>query len=131
MTSERYPDNQMMFAHPLDEQYRRFAEIREEICLDYTYNTARAYWGDLDDIFRWAVERGKAPLALTERDWVQYRALLRRRAYSASTVRRRRVSWCSLLRATKRADDSEDKCLSPLQYSASWRQHAVDTEKVV
>ncbi len=57
--------------------------------LDYGYNTARAYWSDLDDICLWALERAKDPLNLTANDIKQYIALLRRRKYSENTVRRR------------------------------------------
>lgn len=85
-----------MFAEPISEQWQHFAQIREDICIDYSYNTARAYWGDLDDIFRWAIERGKDVLALTDGDLAQYLALLRRRKYSENTIRRKRVVWTKL-----------------------------------
>ncbi|OBF28278.1 hypothetical protein A5724_28095 [Mycobacterium sp. ACS1612] len=57
--------------------------------LSYGKNTARAYWGDLDDVFWWAQARGKDILKLSEKDLRQYVALLRRRKYSESTIRRR------------------------------------------
>lgn len=79
-----YPDN-------IPESWHRFFDLREELLLDYGYNTARAYWGDLQDWFEWAVARDKDVLALTERDVKQYCALLRRRKYSESTIRRRRA----------------------------------------
>lgn len=47
-------------------------------CFGYCYNSARAYWGDLDDLYRWAEDRTKDVLALTEKDVTQYLALLRR-----------------------------------------------------
>lgn len=74
-------------------RWRRFFDLREDILLDYGYQTARAYWADLQDIFEWAVERDKDVLALTDRDLRQYCALLRRRKYSESTIRRRMVTW--------------------------------------
>lgn len=96
MSGERYPENKMMLApHYVDdipEQWQRFFDLREELLLDYGYNTARAYWGDLDDWFRWAVERDKDVLALSEKDVKQYVALLRRRKYSENTIRRRLVA---------------------------------------
>jgi site-specific recombinase XerD len=99
MGGERYPENHMMFApdyHDLDVEITasetRFLDLRESVCLGYGYNTARAYWGDLDDWFRWARERGKDILELSERDAAQYYALLRRRRYSESTIRRRRTA---------------------------------------
>lgn len=86
----------MMFAReePADipEHWQRFFDLREDLLLNYTYNTARAYWADLQDWFEWAVERDKDVLNLSEQDVRQYKALLRRRQYSESTVRRRVTS---------------------------------------
>lgn len=94
---ERYPENLMEFAptadSELEQQYRAFFDLREKILLDYSYNTARAYYGDLQDIFEWAIARGKDVLALTDKDRRQYCALLRRRKYSENTIRRRMVAW--------------------------------------
>lgn len=86
-----YPDTDMPFARSIPETHERFAQIREDICLDYGYNTARAYWADLDDLFYWATERGKNPLNLSDKDITQYIALLRRRKYSENTIRRKKV----------------------------------------
>ena len=98
MTAERYPENQMMFApaYPQDipENWQRFFDLREDLLLSYGYNTARAYWADLQDWFERAVARDKDVLALTEKDVKQYCALLRRRKYSENTNRRR----CTALR---------------------------------
>ena len=86
----------MMFPHDyegsdgeISESWQRFFDLREDVCLSYGYNTARAYWGDLDDWFRWAIARDKDLLSLSEKDQKQYYALLRRRKYSESTIRRR------------------------------------------
>lgn len=76
----------------IPESWQRFFDLRESVCLNYGYNTARAYWGDLDDWFLWAIERDKDVLKLTKKDQKQYYALLRRRKYSESTIRRRRTS---------------------------------------
>jgi hypothetical protein len=98
-TAVRYPEYLMPIAGetptPSD---IRFAELREEICLGYAYNTARAYWGDLDDIYHWSVHRGFDILALTDRQFRQYVALLRRRKYSENTIRRRKVAYGRLRR---------------------------------
>jgi len=97
--SPRFPEKYMAVAgltderSEKDERYRQFCDLREELLVDYCYNTARAYWGDLDDIWRWAEERGKDVLALTDRDLRQYVALMRRRRYSENTVRRRLVAY--------------------------------------
>lgn len=92
MTGERYPDNRMEFAPVIPERWQEFADRREALLLGYGYNTARAYWADLQDWFEWAVERDKDVLALTEKDKKQYVALLRRRQYSEHTIRRRLVA---------------------------------------
>lgn len=70
-------------------EWQRFLDLREELLLDYGYNTARAYWADLQDWFEWAADRDKDVLNLSEKDKRQYCALLRRRGYAESTVRRR------------------------------------------
>jgi hypothetical protein len=112
MSTPRYPDHQMMFGHgnspshddqddttswdetsDEDPAYARFADLREAILLDYGYNTARAYWGDLESFWWWAKERGKDIFALTDQDARQYKALLRRRQYSENTIRRQMVVW--------------------------------------
>jgi site-specific recombinase XerD len=77
----------------LEERYRRFAELREEFLVDYCYNTARAYWGDLEHLNDWCMERGLDVLVLSERDFKKYLAWMRRRGHSGSTVRRRRGTW--------------------------------------
>lgn len=91
--ARRYPTNRMPMAAELPVRDERFDELREEFLVDYTYNTARAYWSDLEQIYDWAIERGKDTLTLTDKDITQYCALLRRRKYSENTVRRRQVVW--------------------------------------
>lgn len=94
----RYPESEMPVAGELPERWRRFAELREDYLLNYGYNTARAYWGDLQHLAEWADERGLDVLALMERDIKQYVALLRRRNYSESTIRRRLTTFRGLRR---------------------------------
>lgn len=65
------------------------ANIPESVLLDYGKNTARACWGDLDDVFWWAQAREKDALKLSTKDLRQCVALLRGRKYSESTIRRR------------------------------------------
>ncbi|MBZ4488106.1 site-specific integrase [Microbacterium sp. cx-55] len=100
MESERYPENHMQFVPDIPNQWQEFADRREALLLDYGYNTARAYWADLQDWFEWAVARDKNVLTLTESDRTQYVALLRRRKYSESTIRRRLVVLRLLLART-------------------------------
>lgn len=94
---QRYPDYLMEFPPSIPpevaQRWQRFFDLREDILIDYAYQTARAYYTDLQDIFEWAVLRDKDILALTERDLKQYCALLRRRKYSENTIRRRMVAW--------------------------------------
>jgi site-specific recombinase XerD len=89
VTDEFYPDHLLPVISARQVDYGRFAEIRESVLLNYGQNTARAYWGDLDDVFWWAQAREKDVLELSEKDARHYVALLRRRKYSESTIRRR------------------------------------------
>lgn len=113
-----YPENQMVFAPDYGQQipgsWQRFFDLREELLLGYGYQTARAYWADLQSWFEWAIERDKDVLALSKNDQAQYRALLRRRKYSESTIRRRGTA----LRLLYEADGaSADACaISPRQH---------------
>lgn len=97
----RYPESLMPEAAQLLERYKRFAEVREEMLLGYGYNTARAYWGDLEHNNDWAMERGKDILTLSDRDFRQYCSLLRRRHYSESTIRRRGTALRALVTQSK------------------------------
>ncbi len=89
----------MPFAPPIPARWQEFADRREAMLLEYGYNTARAYWADLQDWFEWAVARDKDVLALSEREKAQYVALLRRRKYSENTIRRRLISLRLLVTA--------------------------------
>jgi site-specific recombinase XerD len=104
-----YPDYELPVIRELAITYRRFSELREHVLLEHGLNTARAYWGDLDDVFRWAAERDKDVLALSEKDIRQYLARLRRRKYSESTVRRRitalRKFYAAVIVAGERVDN--------------------------
>lgn len=89
VANEFYPDHLLPVISARQVDYGRFAEIRESVLLNYGRNTARAYWGDLDDVFWWAQAREKDVLELSVKDVRQYVALLRRRKYSETTIRRR------------------------------------------
>ncbi|TFH57041.1 site-specific integrase [Glutamicibacter arilaitensis] len=91
MSDARYPENHMEFAPPTPDSWEEFADRRERLLLNYGYNTARAYWADLQDWAEWAYRRGKNVLALTEQDKKEYVALHRRRKYSENTIRRRLI----------------------------------------
>lgn len=87
--ADYYPDYLLPVIRELEVKYEQFSKLREQVLLPHGYNTARAYWNDLDEWFRWAAERDKDVLDLSVKDVRQYLALLRRRKYSESTVRRR------------------------------------------
>lgn len=76
----------------MEGRWCKFYDPREQILLNYSCNTARAYYNDLQDIFEWAVVRGKEVLMLGERDIRQYCVLPKRRKYSENTIRRR-MGW--------------------------------------
>ena len=78
-----------------------FADVREAFLLRYGYQTARAYRADLADLHEWAVERGLEVTLLSDEHLKRYAALLRRRNYSESTVRRRLTAWRGLMREAK------------------------------
>lgn len=104
---KRYPDYLMEFppehTGAMEERWQEFYDLREQILLNYSRNTARAYYADLQDIFEWAVARDKDVLALTEQDIRQYCALLRRRKYSENTIRRRMVAWGRLKQSSMKS----------------------------
>jgi site-specific recombinase XerD len=93
MAEVRYPEDHSTFIRELPERDRRFAEAREDYLMNYRYNTARAYWGDLEHLYDWCESKELDIFALTEQQFRQYQALLRRRKYSESTIRRRRTAW--------------------------------------
>ncbi len=68
MGAQYFPENLLPVAGAGEAPDARFAELRERVLLDDGRNTARAYWGDLDDAVWWARRRGKDVLALTEKD---------------------------------------------------------------
>lgn len=94
----RYPEDRSPFLAALPERHRRFAELREEYLLSYCYNTARAYWGDLEDLFDWAEDQGLDVLALGESDIERYEAGMREMGYAPGTIRRRRTALRGLLK---------------------------------
>jgi hypothetical protein len=97
----RYPEYLMPIAGQLVRD-AEFAEARAEFLAGYAFNTARAYWSDLDDVCMWASEREKDVLALTDQDVKAYVRLLRRRGYAANTIRRRRTALRGLYESLKR-----------------------------
>ncbi len=113
MSELRYPEDQMPVAAELPEQQQRFAELREEFLLDFGYNTARAYWGDLDDLLYWANKRDKDVLGLTQQDIRQYLALLRRRQYSSNTIRRRKTTFRAFYGHVVRTGDGSESPMEP------------------
>lgn len=97
----RYPDHLMPYVQATLETDASFADVREAFLLRYGYQTARAYRADLADLHEWAVERGLEVTLLSDEHLKRYAALLRRRKYSESTVRRRLTAWRGLMREAK------------------------------
>ena len=75
------------------DRYDLFSHARERLLERYRYNTARAYWGDLDDIFFWCERRELDIFDLNDKYLRQYKGLMRRRKYSENTIRRREVAY--------------------------------------
>lgn len=90
MEGPRYPESQSPLRAELVERYQRFAELREDFLLGYGYNTARAYWGDLEHINDWCLENELDVMRIDDHDLTTYLDSLQHRGYSPSTVRRRR-----------------------------------------
>lgn len=93
MAEARYPKQASLFRPDAPERDRPFEEAREEFLINYGYNTARAYWGDLEDLHDWCQRRGFDIFGLTSAQFAQYQSLLRRRRYTESTIRRRWTAW--------------------------------------
>jgi hypothetical protein len=55
----------MPVAADLPERWQAFSELREELLVGYGYQTARAYWADLQHVAEWAEERELDVLQLT------------------------------------------------------------------
>ena len=89
MVDPRYPEDLGEFTVQRAEPGEEFVRLREDFLLGFGYQTARAYWNDLQSWWEWAEPRGKDMLNLSEQDIKQYAALLRRRKYAESTIRRR------------------------------------------
>lgn len=134
--SQLYPDADLPIAGGSDGWRTRFApltwwddfaRVREDVLLDFGYNTARAYWGDLDDVAYWCAERGFNPLVLTQKQVRAYVALLRRRKYSESTIRRRVTALRKFYRALAPGlDNPAEHVIVPRPKSASRYEGILD-----
>ena len=93
MESVRYPEDRSPFRAELEERCEPFARLREDFLVNYRYETARAYWGDLEHLNDWCTERGLDILALDDKDLKKYLAWMKREGYSPNTVRRRRGTY--------------------------------------
>jgi len=96
-----YPENRSPLRSQLPEVDERFAAAREDYLLGFeNFNTARAYWADLEAIYDWCQHRGFDIFHLTDRQFQEYQALLRRRRYSEGTIRRRVTAWRGFIKST-------------------------------
>ena len=116
MSTARYPEAESPFRARLVERYRRFAELREEFLLDFKPNTARAYWGDLEHLLDWSLQRQLDILRLSESDIKRYLTWLKRRKYSQNTIRRRMTSFRSFYALVAASGETDE---SPITYNRS------------
>lgn len=87
-----YPENESMLRGDLVVRYERFADLREQYLLGFGYQTARAYWGDLEHFHDWSVEHEVNVLAPTPGDVRAYLNELLAVDYSPNTAARRRTT---------------------------------------
>lgn len=90
--SAYYPENESMLRAELIVRYERFAELREQYLLGFGYQTARAYWGDLEHFHDWCLEHEVDMLGPTPGDIRCYLIELLAMHYSPNTVARRRTT---------------------------------------
>ena len=101
----RYPEGESPFKRgPMGEAARAFADLREEFLIGFKYNTARAYWADLDDLYHWATGAGLDALELDTPEIEEYLSTMVDAGYSPNTVRRRRVAVSSFFRWLKSSE---------------------------
>lgn len=87
-----YPQHLMPIAGSATRDADDFDLAREALLVNYSYNTARAYWGDLEHWRDWCLGHQPAtdPLAPSKADIVNYLAEMLAIGYSPNTVARRR-----------------------------------------
>jgi hypothetical protein len=86
----RYPKRNIQWGDDPETCYTGFADKREDFLIDFRYNTARAYWADLDDWLRWAIEHQLDPLCITRGNLHKYLKDIEQVGYANTTLRRRR-----------------------------------------
>lgn len=74
---------------------------REAFLLGYRYNTARAYYADLDCFFTWCAAANVDPRDPHDGDTAAYLAELEDFGYATSTIRRRQVCINLWLRSVR------------------------------
>jgi site-specific recombinase XerD len=88
-----YPEDRSPFRAELEVNDERFAQLREAVVLNYDFNTAAAYWGDLDDLRWWCLHEGINILNPTGDDIDRYLDGLQKNRYSPNTVARRLTTF--------------------------------------
>jgi hypothetical protein len=86
-----YPQYLLPIAGREPVEVDEFDLLRERLLVNFTYNTARAYWGDLEDFRRWC-QFGTPqidPLTVEPHDVSSYVDHLRQIDYSPNTIARR------------------------------------------
>lgn len=133
MAVERYPDRHFAFGSELPDRWTKFVEVREDLLLDYGYDTARAYWSDLQHAYEWAAGHDKDILKLTQKDIRAYVALHRRRKYSETSIRRRvtalRLLYGLLVREGDRPDNPAEHVVIPKPRASTSSSQIVSTRQ--
>jgi site-specific recombinase XerD len=89
--TDLYPKDSLAADAIEDRQADEFDLAREHLLLGYRFNTARAYWGDLEHWRDWCMDLPDAvdPLWPTSSDIEHYLLSMRVAGYSPNTVARR------------------------------------------
>ena len=90
--TDRYPKAHACFSHELGVGQGSFEDLREDFLLDFGYQTARAYWSDLDDWLCWCHARGLDALDVNGSSVDRYMHSLKKAGYADNTMRRRRMT---------------------------------------
>jgi site-specific recombinase XerD len=92
VTGLRYLNSRALVRSDLEPRDQRYAALRDEFVIGFTYQTARAYAADLDHLFGWASAAALDVVALTSGDIERYVRDLHSQKYSANTMVRKRTA---------------------------------------
>lgn len=92
LRAELYPDYQRGLLRELPGVADEFDVLRERMLLRYGYQTARAYWADLEHWRDWCLSQHPPvqPLGCANEDLSRYLAAIEALGYAPTTLARRR-----------------------------------------